>query len=54
MGEKRGKEKKMRKKLSLTPDSECDLPFKVSVWEGGDVAGVASLVRLLCGGDEQG
>lgn len=40
--------------MILTPDSEGDVPFKVSVWEGGDVAGVASLVRLLSAGDEQG
>lgn len=53
-GRRGGKEKKARKKPSLTPDSECDLPLKVSVREGGDVAGVASLVRHRRGGDEQG
>lgn len=39
--------------MILTPHGECDVPLKVSVGEGGDVAGVAALVRLLCTGDEQ-
>lgn len=37
----------------LTPDSEADGSLKVPVGEGGDVAGVAALVRLLRGGDEK-
>lgn len=37
----------------LTPHSERDMPLKVSVGEGGDVAGVHALVRLLRAGDEQ-
>lgn len=40
--------------MFLTPDGEYDFPLKVSFREGGDVAGVAALVRLLCAGDEQG
>lgn len=51
MGEK--KQKGVRRRKTLTPDSECDVPLKVSVGEGGDVAGVPALVRLLCAGDEQ-
>lgn len=39
--------------MTLTPHCERDVPLKVSVGEGGDVAGVAALVRLLCAGDEQ-
>lgn len=39
--------------MSLTPHGEGDVPLKVPVWEGGDVAGVAALVRLLRAGDEQ-
>lgn len=45
--------KGMRRRKTLTPDGECDVPLKVSVGEGGDVAGVPALVRLLCAGDEQ-
>lgn len=41
-------------RTTLTPDGERDAPLKVSVGEGGDVAGVAALVRLLCVGNEQG
>lgn len=37
----------------LTPDSECNVSLEVSIGESGDVAGVATLVRLLCAGDEQ-
>lgn len=33
----------------LTPDSELDEPFKVSVGEGGDVALVDAFVRFLRG-----
>lgn len=51
MEEKR--EERERRMMSLTPDGEFDVPLKVSIREGGDVAGVAALVRLLCAGDEQ-
>ena len=36
--------RRRRRRRTLTPDSECDVPLKVSVGEGGDVAGVAALV----------
>lgn len=49
----REERKSERRRKTLTPDSECDVPLKVSVGEGGDAAGVAALVRLLCAGDEQ-
>lgn len=52
-GREERKRKRSRKKMSLTPDSECDVPFEISVWEGGYVAGVDSLIRLICVGDEQ-
>ena len=42
-----------REMMTLTPDGECDVPLKVSVGEGGDVAGVAALVRLLRVRDEK-
>lgn len=51
MGER--KEKGRGGGKTLTPHGECDVPLEVSVGEGGDVAGVAALVRLLCAGDEQ-
>lgn len=37
----------------LTPHSQRDVPLKVPVGEGGDVAGVRALVGLLRAGDEQ-
>ncbi len=51
--EERKSESRRRRRMTLTPDSECNVPLKVSVRKGGDVAGVAALVRLLCAGDEQ-
>lgn len=49
----RGRERKQGD-ASLTPDGEHHLPLEVPVGEGGDVAGVAALVRVLGAGDEQG
>lgn len=37
----------------LTPHSEFDVPIKVPVGEGGNVAGIRALIRLLRAGDEQ-
>lgn len=43
----------MRGRVRLTPHIQFDVPLKVPVGEGGDVAGVGALIGLLRAGDEQ-
>lgn len=41
------------KRGALTPDGQADLSLEVSGGEGGDVAGVCGLIRLLCVQNQQ-
>lgn len=41
------------KRGALTPDGQADSSLEVSGGEGGDVAGVCGLIRLLCVQDQQ-
>lgn len=47
------RERERERTMSLTPDGEGDLRLKISTGEGGDMAGVGALVRLLCVQDDQ-
>lgn len=43
-----------RPRTLLTPDCQGDMSIKVSVGEGGDVAGVLAFIGHFGAGDEQG
>lgn len=47
------KKRERERMMSLTPDGEGDLRLKISTGEGGDMAGIGALVRLLCVQDDQ-